>query len=81
LATTFYANTEVDQWIAAAEGESNADRRKRLYCQIAKKVWEDAPWIFLWVQRFPIVHTAKVTGIGSLPNEKFDAVYVQPAPQ
>ena len=81
LATTFYANTEVDQWIAAAEGESNADRRKRLYCQMAKKVWEEAPWIFLWVQRFPIVHVAKVTGIGSLPNEKFDAMYAQPAPQ
>jgi peptide/nickel transport system substrate-binding protein len=79
LATTFYANADVDKWIAAAEGESNADKRKEMYCQIAQKVWEEAPWIFLWVQRFPIVHVAKVTGIGSLPNEKFDAVYAQPA--
>jgi peptide/nickel transport system substrate-binding protein len=81
LATTFYANADIDTWIAAAEGESNVDKRQELYCQVAKKVWEEAPWIFLWVQRFPIVHTTKVVGIGSLPNEKFDAVYARPAPQ
>jgi peptide/nickel transport system substrate-binding protein len=42
-------------------------------------VWNDAPWIFLWVQRFPIVYSAKVTGIESLPNEKFYALYARPA--
>jgi hypothetical protein len=31
------------------------------------------------VQHFPIVYSAKVTGIGSLPNEKFEALYAQPA--
>jgi peptide/nickel transport system substrate-binding protein len=79
LATSFYHNAQVDAWITAAEGESDADKRQQLYCQIAKQVWADAPWIFLWVQHFPIVHSAKVTGIGSLPNEKFEALYAQPA--
>ena len=78
IATTFYANAEVDTWINTAEEESNPEKRKVLYCQIAKQVWHDAPWIFLWVQHFPIVHSAKVTGVGSLPNEKFDALYAQP---
>jgi len=79
LATNFYTNPQVDAWINAAEEENNAERRKELYCQIAKQVWNDAPWIFLWVQHFPIVYSAKVTGVGSLPNEKFDALYAQPA--
>jgi peptide/nickel transport system substrate-binding protein len=80
LVTTFYNNPQVDAWINAAEGDNSPDRRKELYCQIAKQVWHDAPWLFLWVQHFPIIYAAKVTGIGSLPNEKFDALYAQPAP-
>jgi len=79
LATSFYASPQVDAWINAAEGENDAAKRRELYCQIAKQVWHDAPWIFLWVQQFPIVYSAKVTGIGSLPNEKFSAIYAQPA--
>jgi peptide/nickel transport system substrate-binding protein len=79
LATSFYKNASVDDWIVAADRESNADKRKALYCDIAKKVWADAPWLFLYVQRFPIVYSAKVTDVGSLPNEKFYAVYARPA--
>lgn len=80
LATTFYNDAQVDTWITAAEEESQPAKRQELYCQIAKQVWQDAPWLFLWVQHFPIVYTAKVTGVGALPNEKFDALYAQPAP-
>ncbi|MGE3540995.1 MAG: ABC transporter substrate-binding protein [Candidatus Tectimicrobiota bacterium] len=80
LATTFYKHPQVDAWITAAEEESDPEKRKDYFCQIARQVWQDAPWIFLWVQHFPIVHSARVTGIGSLPNEKFDALYAQPAP-
>jgi peptide/nickel transport system substrate-binding protein len=42
-------------------------------------VWKEAPWIFLWSQRFPIVHSSEVQGISYLPNEKFDAIYAEPA--
>jgi peptide/nickel transport system substrate-binding protein len=78
LAITFYQDPKVDEWILAADRESNPDKRKALYCDISKKVWEDAPWIFLYVQRYPIVHSAKVTDIRSIPNEKFYAVYARP---
>jgi peptide/nickel transport system substrate-binding protein len=78
LATTFYQDAQVDTWITAAESEGNESKRRELYCDIAKKVWNDAPWIFLWVQRFPIVYSAKVTGVESLPNEKFYALYARP---
>jgi peptide/nickel transport system substrate-binding protein len=80
LETTFYANPEVDKLITAGDRELNPDKRQEIYCQASKKVWAEAPWIFLWVQRFPIVHSAKVTNISSLPNEKFYAIYAQPTP-
>ena len=79
LATSFYANPGVDRLILAAEQELSPDRRRSLYCEASKQVWEDAPWVFLWVQRFPIVYSAKVTDVGSLPNEKFAAVHARPA--
>jgi peptide/nickel transport system substrate-binding protein len=79
LATTFYSNKQVDELVAAADRESNPDKRKAMYCDLAKKVWADAPWLFLYVQRFPIVYSSKVTDVGSIPNEKFYAVYARPA--
>jgi ABC-type transport system substrate-binding protein len=80
LATSFYKNPEVDQGIQAAERETSPDKRQALYCQVGQQVWKDAPWIFLWVQRFPIVHSAKVANVSYLPNEKFYALYARPAP-
>jgi peptide/nickel transport system substrate-binding protein len=79
LATTFYSNKQVDELVLAADKESNADKRKAMYCDLAKKVWADAPWLFLYVQRYPIVYSSKVTDVGSIPNEKFYAVYARPA--
>lgn len=78
LATSYYKDASVDAQIQAAGREPSPDKRKDLYCQASKKVWEDAPWIFLYVQRFPIVHSAKVRDIGSLPNEKFYGLYARP---
>jgi peptide/nickel transport system substrate-binding protein len=49
-----------------------------MYCQLNKIIWDDAPWLFLWTQRFPIVYSAKVTNISSDPTEKFDALYAEP---
>ncbi len=78
LETSFYKDGRVDELVTAAERELHPDKRRELYCEAAKKIWADAPWIFLYVQRFPIVHSAKVTDVGSIPNEKFYAVYARP---
>jgi len=79
LATSFYKNPKVDELIEAADREVDPGRRAALYCEAAKLIWNDAPWIFLWVQRFPIVHSAKVTNVTYRPNEKFYAIYAEPA--
>ncbi len=79
LATTFYKNPKIDQLALAAALEPDQKKRADTYCEAEKLVWEEAPYIFLWNQRFPIVHSAKVKNVGSIPNEKFYALYAEPA--
>lgn len=79
LGTSFYSNPKVDALIAKADRELDSAKREQLYCEASKIVWKEAPWIFLWSQRFPIVTSSSVTGVSYLPNEKFDAMYARPA--
>lgn len=78
LATSFYTNPEVEKYLTQADTETDEDAREQAYCEASKIIWEDAPWIFLWTQSFPIVHSADVTGIGFTPTEKFSAIYARP---
>jgi peptide/nickel transport system substrate-binding protein len=79
LATSYYSNPEVNSLLAKANSESDQSARATDYCAASKLIWSDAPWIFLWVQRFPMVTTAKVTGVQSIPTESFYTVYASPA--
>ncbi len=79
LATSYYDNPRVVELNDKASSETDVKKREALYCEISKIIWDDAPWAFLWVQRFPIVHSAKIKGVGSVPTEKFAAVYAEPA--
>ena len=78
LGTSFYTNPQVEQILAQADVELDQSKRADLYCDASKIIWDDAPWIFLWTQSFPIVYSSDVTGIGATPTEKFDAIYAHP---
>lgn len=79
LATSYYENLKVTELNNQAGSEPDRQKRANLYCDASKIVWDDAPWAFLWVQRFPIVHSTKIKNVSSLPSEKFYAVYAEPA--
>jgi peptide/nickel transport system substrate-binding protein len=79
LETSYYSNQKVTDLVNQAAGEVDQQKRKDQYCQASKQVWQDAPWIFLYNQSFPIVYTAKVTGVSAFPNEKFDTRFASPA--
>ncbi len=79
LETSYYSNPTVTDLVVKAGAEVDQQKRKDEYCQAAKLVWNDAPWIFLYNQSFPIVYSAKVTGVGAFPNEKFDTRFAAPA--
>ncbi|WP_222271829.1 ABC transporter substrate-binding protein [Modestobacter marinus] len=79
LGTAFYTNPQVEELLARADVETDRDTREQLYCDASQVIWDEAPWIFLWTQSFPVVHSADVTGIDTTPTEKFDAIYARPA--
>ena len=77
--TSYYKNPQVDALIEKANAGTDPAQRQKDYCQAAKMVWSDAPWIFLYNQRYPLVTTAKVTGVTGIPNEKFITTWASPA--
>lgn len=77
--SSYYKNATVDDLISKSDAEPNKATREQEQCQAAKQVWQDAPWIFLYNQKLPIVTTSKVTGVVGFPNEKFGTVYASPA--
>jgi ABC-type transport system substrate-binding protein len=81
LATAGYDNPEMDEILAQAATEPDEDARQDLYCQASELAWEDAPWIYLYSQSFPIVYRSDITNVSFRPNESFYAVYAHPADQ
>jgi peptide/nickel transport system substrate-binding protein len=77
-ASSYYKNPQVDALIEKGNTGTDPAQRQRDYCAAAKLVWSDAPWIFLYNQRYPFVTSAKVTGITGLPNEKFVTTWASP---
>lgn len=78
LESSYYKNPQVDSLIAQGNSGSDPSARQQAYCQAAKMVWNDAPWIFLYNQKYPFVTTSKVTGVTGLPNEKFVTTWASP---
>lgn len=79
LATSHYSNPRVEELLEAALPETDPQRRQELYAEAQRIVWDDAPWIFLWAQQFPVVHTTRVRGVVGLPTEKLSVAAAEPA--
>ena len=79
LETSYYKNPQVDALIEKANAGTDPAQRQKDYCTAAKTVWNEAPWIFLYNQRFPFVTTAKISNVVGLPNEKFVTTWASPA--
>ncbi len=79
LETSYYKNPQVDTLIEQGSAGTDPAQRAQTYCNAAKIVWNDAPWIFLYNQKYPYVTTSKVTNVPGLPNEKFVSTWASPA--
>ncbi len=75
LAPAFYKNAQVDQLLTDARTIANQDKRAALYKQAQTLIWNDAPWIFLWTQKWYVVTVKNLQGLAISPIEKWDAVY------
>lgn len=74
----FYSNPKVEKLFKEARQEFDETKRNKLYCQIQKQIWDDAPWLFLWSQNLILAYNSDITGVSYQPNEKFNTVYAHP---
>ncbi len=75
LASTFYKDPQVDRLLVA--GQTTVDTRQRLatYRTAQRLIWTDAPWVFLWSQKFYVVTSSHLRDVGITPTEKWSALY------
>jgi len=73
--SVFYANAKVDQLLDRARTELDASRRKALLKEAQTIVWNDAPWVFLWNQKWYVATVRNLQGVSITPFEMFDAIY------
>jgi len=78
-ASAGYSNPQVDTLVEKANSGTDPAQRQKDYCSAARTVWNDAPWIFLYNQKYPLVTSSRVSGVTGLPNEKFVTTWASPA--
>jgi len=69
---SWYSNHAVDQLFAQASGEFNESKRIATYRRAAQLIAEDAPWIFLYQDRWPRAISARVHGFVGVPTPYVD---------
>ncbi|MFZ0214972.1 MAG: ABC transporter substrate-binding protein [Candidatus Dormiibacterota bacterium] len=77
--SSYYDGPKVTSLLKKANTEIDATQRKQDYCTAEKQFWSDAPWIFLYQQKDPILTTNHVTNVNDLPNEMAVTTWVKPA--
>jgi peptide/nickel transport system substrate-binding protein len=62
LAAAHYNNSEVDKLLEAALAELNESKRAEYYKKAIEIIWRDAPWIFLYTQKWFFASSASLEG-------------------
>ena len=76
LGAAFYSNPVYDKAIEATRMEQDPQKRLELFKKASEIVWDDAPWIWLHVEKFVIAHSSKIKGLVVTSTEKFYPTYV-----
>jgi glutathione transport system substrate-binding protein len=64
----YYSNKDLDADLAAALATADSNKRAALYANAQKLVWNDAPWIFLGVDRNLSAQSKKLNGLYMIPD-------------
>jgi peptide/nickel transport system substrate-binding protein len=76
LGAAFYCNPEYDKIMKASREEQDSQKRLALLKQASEIVWDDAPWLWLHVEKFVIAYSSKIKGMVVTPTEKFYPQYI-----
>jgi len=71
LGSAFYCNPEYDKLMKVSREEQDVEKRAALLKQASEMVWDDAPWLWLHVEKFVIAYSSKIQGMVVTPTEKF----------
>lgn len=74
LAPSFYKNPKVDEMLDRARSEIDPAKRKEIYKEAQAIIWNDAPWVFLWSQKWYVATAKNLERVVINPIEKWDAV-------
>jgi peptide/nickel transport system substrate-binding protein len=80
LGPAFYSNPKVDQLLERERQEPNVERRKAIMKEAQEIIWHDAPWIWLWSQKWYVVTAKNLEGVLIHPIEKWTALCEPEAP-
>jgi glutathione transport system substrate-binding protein len=64
----YYSNKSLDEKLAAALATADSNKRAALYADAQKMVWNDAPWVFLGVDRNLSAQSKKLNGLYMIPD-------------
>ncbi len=64
----YYSNKSLDADLEAALATADSNKRAALYADAQKLVWNDAPWIFLGVDRNLSAQSKKLSGLYMIPD-------------
>ena len=62
LAAAHYNNSEVDKLLEAALAELNESKRAEYYKKAIEIIWREAPWVFLYTQKWFFASSASLEG-------------------
>lgn len=70
----FYSNKKVDELVGQALLVTDRAKKKAIYDEAQKIIWNDAPWVFLTVDSHISAHAKRLQGFYGLPDGGFDFV-------
>jgi len=64
----YYSNPDVDKDIEGGLATPDPAKRAALYADAQKRIWDDAPWIFLGVDRILYAHAKNLANVYQIPD-------------
>lgn len=77
LGSAHYSNPEYDKLMDASRLEQDPKKRLEILKKASDMVWEDAPWMWLHVEKFVIAYSKKIKGMVVTSTEKFYPTYIR----
>ncbi|MFT8362293.1 MAG: ABC transporter substrate-binding protein [Sporolactobacillus sp.] len=70
--TAYYNNSTVDKLLDEGLATANSSKLKKIYARVQKRVWDDAPWLFLGSDKVISGQKTYLTGVTLAPDGSLD---------